>query len=100
MAALPARLAARAKHIALAVSVLTLALVVAMALKFDPNGAQFQFTEQHHWIEQFGVSYAVGVDGIALVLIALSAVLTPVCILAAWHDVDPRWVAASRTTSR
>jgi len=46
VAALPARLAARAKHIALAVSVLTLALVVAMALKFDPNGAQFQFTER------------------------------------------------------
>ncbi|GAA4349076.1 NADH-quinone oxidoreductase subunit M [Angustibacter luteus] len=87
VAALPASLASRAKHVALAVSVLTLALVVAMALKFDPNGAQFQFSEQHEWIKQFGVSYAVGVDGIALVLIALAAALTPVCILAAWHDV-------------
>ncbi|WP_426563437.1 NADH-quinone oxidoreductase subunit M [Angustibacter sp. McL0619] len=87
VAALPEGLVARAKHIALAVSVLTLGLVVVMALQFDKNGPQFQFTEQHHWIEQFGVSYAVGVDGIALVLIALAAALTPVCILAAWHDV-------------
>ena len=50
----------------------------------------FQFTEMHEWIPQFGVSYAVGVDGIALVLIALAAVLTPVCILASWHDVRRR----------
>jgi NADH-quinone oxidoreductase subunit M len=35
------------------------------------------------------VSYALGVDGIALVLIALATVLTPVCILASWHDVEP-----------
>jgi NADH-quinone oxidoreductase subunit M len=35
----------------------------------------------------FGVSYALGVDGIALSLILMSAILTPVCILAAWHDV-------------
>ena len=42
----------------------------------------FQFAELHEWIPQFGVSYAVGVDGIALVLIALATVLTPVCILA------------------
>ena len=50
--------------------------------------ALFQFEEQYSWIPQFGVSYAVGVDGIALVLVALAAVLTPVCILASWHDAE------------
>ena len=60
-----------------------------MALQFDPDAkAMFQFSQVHEWIPQFGVSYAVGVDGIALVLIALAAVLTPICILASWHDVD------------
>ena len=60
-----------------------------MALQFEPDAPDmFQFAEVHQWIPQFGVSYAVGVDGIALVLIALAAVLTPVCILASWHDVD------------
>ena len=88
VAALPRSLASAAKVVALAVSVLTFGIVVAMALVFDPGSRQqFQLAETHQWIPQFGVSYALGVDGIALVLIALAAVLVPVCILAAWHDV-------------
>jgi NADH-quinone oxidoreductase subunit M len=75
-----------AKQLALAFSLAVLVLTVVMALRFEADGARFQFTEQHEWIPAFGVSYAVGVDGIALVLIALAAVLTPVCILASWHD--------------
>jgi NADH-quinone oxidoreductase subunit M len=88
VASLPQSMAAAAKVVAVAVSVLTLGLVIAMALAFDPSSdQQFQLTETHRWIPQFGVTYALGVDGIALVLIALAAVLTPVCMLAAWHDV-------------
>ena len=88
VALLPRGLAGRAKIIALGFSLLTLGLTIALALRFDVGAAsQFQLAEQHAWIPQFGVSYAVGVDGIALVLIALAAVLTPVCILAGWHDV-------------
>jgi NADH-quinone oxidoreductase subunit M len=86
--ALPAGLADRAKHIALGVSGLTLVLTIAAALQFEAgSGEQFQLVEQHEWIPQFGVSYALGVDGIALVMILMAAVLTPVCILAAWDDV-------------
>jgi NADH-quinone oxidoreductase subunit M len=78
-----------AKQVALGFSLAVLALTVVMALRFDANsGEMFQFAETHEWIPQFGVSYALGVDGIALVLIALATVLTPVCILASWHDVD------------
>jgi len=78
-----------AKQVALAVSILALGVTLAMALQFDPDAREmFQFAQVHEWIPQFGVSYAVGVDGIALVLIALATVLTPVCILASWHDVD------------
>ncbi len=78
-----------AKQVALAVSILALGVTLAMALQFDPDAKEmFQFAQVHEWIPQFGVSYAVGVDGIALVLIALATVLTPVCILASWHDVD------------
>ncbi|KQX66325.1 NADH-quinone oxidoreductase subunit M [Angustibacter sp. Root456] len=87
VALLPRGLAGRAKQVALAVSLVPLVLTIAMALRFEAGGPQFQFTEHHRWIPQFGVSYAVGVDGIALVLVALAVVLTPVCILAAWHDV-------------
>jgi NADH-quinone oxidoreductase subunit M len=89
VAALPRSRELLAKQLALAVSLLALAVTVLVALRFDADGrAQFQFAETHSWIPQFGVSYAVGIDGIALVLLGLTAVLTPVCILASWHDAE------------
>ena len=88
VAFLPASVADKAKHLAVGFSVVTLLFTIAAALQFKTgSNAQFQLVEQHAWIPQFGVSYALGVDGIALVLIAMSAVLVPVCLLAAWHDV-------------
>lgn len=78
-----------AKSIALAFSLIALALVVVLALRFDPNsGAAFQFTETHSWIRSFGISYSLGVDGIALVLIALSALLVPLVIIGGWNDAN------------
>ncbi len=89
VAAMPATRELLAKQVTLGFSLATLALTVAMALQFDSDSsAEFQFAEVHEWIPQFGVSYALGVDGIALVLIALATVLTPVCVLASWHDVE------------
>jgi len=77
------------RPVALGVSLVALVLTVAMALRFDLGRAgDYQFSEKGHWIRQLGVSYALGVDGIALVMVALSVVLVPVCLLAAWNDVD------------
>jgi NADH-quinone oxidoreductase subunit M len=88
VALLPASLADRARQIALGFSVVALLFTIAAALQFNAGSTeQFQFSEVHAWIEQFGVNYAVGVDGIALVLIVMAAILVPVCVLAAWHDV-------------
>ena len=77
------------KRVALLVSLITLGFTVAMAVKFSPSGPTFQFVQVYQWIPEFGVHYAVGVDGIALVLIGMTAVLMPVVILASWHDADP-----------
>ena len=85
------------KQIALVTSLVTLGLTVAMAVKFSPSGPAFQFVEIHQWIPQFGVHYAVGVDGIALVLIGMTAVLMPVVILASWHDSSR---ASGKSTKR
>jgi len=63
-------------------------VVIIIAVKFQVGGPNYQFTEVYSWIPAFGVHYALGVDGIALVLIAMSAVLMPVVILASWHDAD------------
>ncbi len=78
-----------AKQVAFAISLVVLALVVVVALKFDgSSNSPYQFVEIHDWIPSFGVTYSLGVDGIGLVLIALSAVLIPVTILAGWNDVE------------
>ncbi len=104
--ALPTRLA---RQTALATSLVVLAATIAMCAAFDADGERFQFVQQHDWIPAFGVQYAVGVDGIALVLVALVAVLVPVVLLASWHDADPVAVdlaaaagagAETRTTER
>ncbi len=47
---------------------------------------QYQFVESHPWITAFGSTYSVGVDGIALVLLVLTAVLVPLLIIASWDD--------------
>jgi NADH-quinone oxidoreductase subunit M len=79
---------ALAKWLALAFSLATLVVVIIIAVKFQVGGPNYQFTETYSWIPAFGVHYALGVDGIALVLIAMSAVLMPVVILASWHDAE------------
>jgi NADH-quinone oxidoreductase subunit M len=92
------------KRIALAFTLITLAVTIAMAVQFKPGGPRFQFQQVYQWIPQFGVHYAVGVDGIALVLILMSTVLMPVVVLASWNDTDvrpdPAGVAPARPTSR
>jgi NADH-quinone oxidoreductase subunit M len=79
---------ALAKWLALAFSLATLVVVIIIAVKFRVGGPNYQFTETYSWIPAFGVHYALGVDGIALVLIAMSAVLVPVVILAAWNEAE------------
>jgi NADH-quinone oxidoreductase subunit M len=76
------------KRIALVTTLATLGVVIAMAVQFKTGGPRFQFQQVYQWIPQFGVHYAVGVDGIALVLILMSVVLMPVVVLASWNDVE------------
>lgn len=89
-AAVPAAKKSAAKWLALLVSTGTLALAVAVLVRFDPGGDRYQLTESHSWIADFGVRYELGVDGIGAVLIALTALLIPFIIGAAWHDADER----------
>src|ERR1700733_2835037 len=87
-----------AKYLALAFSLITLVVVIIIAVKFQIGGPNYQFTETYSWIPAFGVHYALGVDGIALVLIAMSAVLMPVVILASSNDADGGSVPPGGTT--
>jgi NADH-quinone oxidoreductase subunit M len=83
------------KRITLLFTLITLAIMIAIAVKFRPGGPRFQFQQVYQWIPQFGVHYAVGVDGIALVLILMTTILMPVVILASWNDVEEVTAAAA-----
>jgi NADH-quinone oxidoreductase subunit M len=88
-AAMPPAKRAGAKWLALGFSLATFVLAAIVVVRFDPGGARYQLTESHAWIADFGVRYELGVDGIAVALIGLTALLIPFVIAAAWHDADP-----------
>lgn len=78
------------KYMALYTSVFTLAFAFFMFLKFDGASADFQFVEKSRWLRALGLSYYLGVDGISMFFVLLSAFLTPLCILSAWGSVKTR----------
>ena len=82
--------ARNSRFMALYTSLFTLAFAVYMFLKFDSSTADFQFVEQGEWLRPFGMTYHMGVDGISMFFVLLSAFLTPVCILSAWESVENR----------
>ncbi|MFI6286792.1 NADH-quinone oxidoreductase subunit M [Streptomyces sp. NPDC051018] len=88
-AAVPAARRTAAKWVALLFSLATLVLAAIVLVRFEPGGNRYQLTESHSWIKEFGVRYELGVDGIGVVLIALTALLIPFIIMAGWNDADP-----------
>ena len=77
-----------ARSIALVATLINLLLGVVLWANFDIGGAQWQFTER---VELFaGFSWALGIDGIALMLIVLSVFLMPICIGASWNSIQKR----------
>ena len=78
------------RNVALAVSLVIFAGTLLMWAQFDPTSADFQFVERHAWIPAFGVSYAVGVDGISLLLIVLTGFLTPLALLCSWESIHKK----------
>lgn len=86
--ALPARRRIATKCTAVGISTVVLALAGWLLLRFDPAGPQYQFVESHSWIRSFGAGYVVGVDRVAVVLMALTAVLMPLLLIAGWNDAQ------------
>src|SRR5215510_8616374 len=78
------------RRIALIVAVLVFAETLLLWARFDPSVADFQFVERHAWIPAFGISYAVGVDGISLLLLVLTGFLTPLALLCSWESVHKK----------
>ncbi|MDX6292225.1 MAG: NADH-quinone oxidoreductase subunit [Kribbellaceae bacterium] len=89
--AVPKTKALLAKQVAVGFSVLTLALTIVIAVGYQRNGPA-DYQESHTWIKAFGAHYALGLDGIGLVLVVLTALLTPIVLIASWNDAKTgRW---------
>jgi NADH-quinone oxidoreductase subunit M len=92
LATLPKSAELRAKQFAFGTTLVTAASAIAMAVQFQRDNTELQFVEVRSWIPSFGINYAVGIDGIALVLILMSVILAPIVILAGWNEAQGgRW---------
>jgi NADH-quinone oxidoreductase subunit M len=76
------------RWVALAVSTMALAVTLVIWARFDISSADFQLVERYAWIPAFGIDYFVGIDGMSLLLVVLTAFLTPVALLTSWHGIE------------
>jgi NADH-quinone oxidoreductase subunit M len=75
------------RSVSLIVSILVFLETVLLWAWFDAAGAEFQFVERRDWIAAFGIHYQLGVDGISLFLVVLTAFLTPLALLCSWESI-------------
>ena len=80
------------KQVALATSLIVMGATIAMAAGFQRDNVELQFVEKYSWIPSLGINYALGIDGLALVLILMATILAPVVVLAGWNESQGgRW---------
>ncbi|MBI5561608.1 MAG: NADH-quinone oxidoreductase subunit M [Deltaproteobacteria bacterium] len=66
------------------------ALSLYLPFTFDSSNPGMQWVERGAWIERFGMNYILGVDGISLLLVLLTTLVTIICVLASWRDVKDK----------
>jgi len=80
----------RVRVVALFGSLVTLGFALALLLSFEPTSQGFQLAESWRWVPSLGISYKVGIDGISLFMVILTAFLTPIAVLCSWSSVSKR----------
>src|SRR5687767_15287235 len=80
------------RTLALAVSMIAFAITLVLWAGFDASASApaFQFVERSSWIPQFGIEYYVGIDGLSLMLLVLTGLLTPVALMSSWVSVETK----------
>ncbi len=78
-----------ARYIALWTTLVVFALSIMLWMEFDPSTAEFQFLERRDWLGGT-IKYQMGVDGISMPFVVLTAFLMPLCILASWTSIQSR----------
>jgi len=82
--------ARNARKVALWTSVVTFVLSLYLWFNFDNSTANFQFVEKIAWIPAYNINYHLGVDGISMLFVLLTTLLTPICVLASWESIKDR----------
>ena len=75
---------------ALLVTIVTAAVSMPLYYGFDTGTAKYQFGEHHSWIPAFDINYTLGVDGISLLLVLMTTLLMPLCVLGSWRYIQKR----------
>ena len=78
------------KRIAFGITIVEFFLSLTLWKGFDFNLKSMQFVERLEWMPTFNIQYAVGVDGISIVLVLLTTLLFPICILCSWTSIKTR----------
>jgi NADH-quinone oxidoreductase subunit M len=79
-----------ARSVALWTSGVTFVLSLFLVAGFDPDQPGFQFVERADWLPDLGLQYHMGIDGISLWFVPLSALLTVLCVISSWYSVESR----------
>ena len=76
------------RTMALTFSIIEFVFSLSILSHYNSASPALQFVEQYNWIERFGITYFLGVDGISIWLVILTTFLMPIIILASWNSVD------------
>lgn len=78
------------KWTALLISLVTFILSIPLFSSFDKTDAKMQFTETYDWVSSWGIKYALGVDGISVLFVLLSTLLTILCVTVSWKSIKEK----------
>ena len=82
--------ARNARNVALWTSLINFMMSLFIWVNFDTSTADFQFVEYAVWMPDFNINYKMGIDGISMLFVLLTTLLTPICILASWENIKVR----------
>lgn len=74
-------------------SIVSFLVTLPLILNFDRGTAQMQFVEKYSWIERFNINYHLGVDGISMWFVVLTAFITVIVVIAGWEVITERVAA-------
>ncbi len=79
-----------ARYWALGITAVTAILSLPLVSAFDTTSSKFQFVEQVSWIKSLNIQYVIGIDGISILLVMLTTLIMPLCVLASWTYIKTR----------